>query len=653
VTARRVLVVALLAATTIVVCGANSYQPLSWSRESYRVHGVSYPAGGAAKVDTFRIWSRVTSFPNKGAIAAGYIDSAKCTTINSSDTGAAVRYGYISSNGAAGDTNTLVGLPGNLQFKMYSKGTIKGASTDIFQEDDFNWNGSQYLSFIWVSANGLHNGEKIESAFLMWNAPLDGTNTLSLSTYFTVRLDTISADYRAIDGVSVGRETGYTDPNWLDMSWSFCDIGDGERWAPALNLRHDWHDFGPRARQEHSGAYGEYSPADRAAGTVFRFDVTDAVQQASDNGTLGRGLLFVIAGYGQPYPSGASDVMVCAGNHPAVGTAGKGCPTFTATATSRRGEPAWRGARVPIVLTFDDSKADHTLYMPIVRAAGLHFTGAHTANYFTAREDSLYAANVGYVDIIHHSKTHVSTGSLSGANLNAELAREVTYDVPPWSVRPDTSAIRSYAYPGDSAKPKYSLNALTTMMAYGFTSARCLWREAATSSIGIIAYPAWRRPANMMAMASDGPESLMCQPGVTPKAALTTTAAVREALYDAVDVAYTLDQSPITLYIHDRAADAVTPTVLQYLVNEVQASNCARLVNYYDMIEMRTAGARWMDPAEITNAYANAHFFSTLYAQLVASGGFTGAAKYDSLRSAAGTPQSVKDNLLHVWISGK
>jgi peptidoglycan/xylan/chitin deacetylase (PgdA/CDA1 family) len=295
--------------------------------------------------------------------------------------------------------------------------------------------------------------------------------------------------------------------------------------------------------------------------------------------------------------------------------------------------------------------------MPVIRGAGLRFTAASQVNAYAAnlaRYDSLMTANAGYVDIVHHSLTHVSTGSLTGAGLNAEIEKADHYDSPPWHAGVDTSAITGFAYPGDAAKPKYSFEALSKIISYGYTSARCLTQEASSSSLGVINLPAWTRPMNMHTIAVTLCDSFMIVPGSSPPTPLSTAALVKEALFDVVDYLYYNEKAAAVVYIHNQAIDGITPAVLQLLIDRVNASNCARMTNYYDMLAMRMSGSPFVGPATITNATAAAGFYNTLYAQLTASpAGFLGAAKYDSVRTAAGTPQVMKDNMLKVWVDRK
>lgn len=619
--ARTICVAALLAAASAIICGAGyergytGYTGSGYSRDQ-----------GPARPDTIKVRSRSVKFPNSAALAASYskADSSFYDYDNKADNGTAIKYATIQmgapdatyhANGANGGTNGW--------------NRLYGLRVGDVTERTFEWvAGSQRLCYVWVSANGLRRGLKIERAHLMVNAGTGGVDLATTGNLLTVRLDTLSADYGILTGTAVGAAYGAAnDYNMFAATWNQMDTDLNTDWSPALASRDDaldgvlsgdWHDFGPRSATTFSGNY--------AAGYCFRFDVTDAVQQRIDDQAFdpAKGFLFVL----QIYGGTALAPTFSAGNHPVVAATSKGLPVFTAVASTRRGPLPWGDGKTKVALTFDDNKSDHTIYMPIVRAAGLKFTNVNQTEAFdvsplttfegetVTRYDSLMAANPGGFEIVHHSKTHPAWGSLTGTQFDLELSKFPHYFT--WYTVPDTTAISGFAHPGGTA-PRYSFEGIGAIIRQGYASARGNDRKTGVAPnetpVGWVDYLAWDRPANLYTIAVYGISNVVCSTGITSR---TSKASVKEALYDALDTMYQLDRSAFVMYAHSRAMDGLTAQNLQWFIEIVNESNNLDLINYYDLIELRRNGAQPMTPTEAAAWFDANGYNASIYSANVA-----------------------------------
>lgn len=605
---RSLIVLWLVVIAALSMCGAGVPQ-LGFGGNTGLGLRTGLGTGGDARVDTFRILSRDKQYPPTAQVTAGNISSdlSTYTTVNSDGKGGGVRWGYVQKS----QPDVAFYSVTNVDYVVAGQG---GTGEDNY----LAWNAGQYMGFIWVSANGLTNGQKIESAYLMFSP--DGTLTVASGEYVVARLDTNSSDYRMLATTTSAPGIANADTARFYMSWNHVNKHTSEAWTPPLDSRLDRHDFGPRSNSVIGP--GTYRVAN--GNHALKLDVTDAVQQASDNGELGRGLLFMI------YASSLhSTVAIAAGNYTWV-TGNGGCPSFVATATTRRGQKPWGGTHVPFVMTFDDSWPAHAGYYTAMTAAGHRFSTAIYRTRFEATNyDSLTAPNLANIDIMHHGKTHIGWGSVTGAALNTEIELDGMYSTAYWSVKPDTNAIIHAAWPGGSAQ-YYGLEAVSKLVGYGFTSARAFnIKTTATSPIGLISPPSWTQPMNLYAVGSVFASAIFLN-----GAAAGDSLYVKEKLEDYIDLMYTdYNKSALVVYAH-KTSDGVTQENLGFALRAAQRMNSTEPMSYTEMIARRMAP--FMDPATITTANGYTADQQTT------------AARYDSLRTANGD-----DKMLSVWISPK
>jgi hypothetical protein len=542
-------------------------------------------SGGGAPADTIRIVSRDRLFPNTAARAAGYVTAADTVgaIINQGSAGQAVRWGHVNK-----------GAPTTVYYDASSPYQNYYISCAIARpEDDTAWQATAALGFIWVSANGLTNGDKIESAYLMFNVAAFESFIVAADCYVAARLDTNSADYAMVASSIVGYGAD-TDTARMDISWDEVDATANTAWVPDLDDRTDRHDFGPRSDTV-------IGPGTYAAATCLRLNVTDAVQQVSDNGTLGRGMLFVI--YGAPFAQ--TDIaLFAAGDYgPYVGAGqAKGCPTFIATATSRRGPREWGGvARAPLVFTFDDQYPVQSGYFSALEALGKTFDVAvyrNAVNVFTW-VDSLYTLKPDPFYLIHHSYRHPSVGGLTGAALDSQLTRAWMPVEFTGFTAADTLGVVDWAWPGGGAAPVKSLAAASRCVDFGYRSARGFNAGWLLGQPGFEyeTYLGWGNWANPYAIKATGAPALF---GV---GAANSEAQLAEELGDLIDLHYTdYGKAPIIIYGHkyDAApADYISPAALTYLTNLAATLNSTEVMSYSDVLSLRLNGAVHKTPAQV------------------------------------------------------
>lgn len=585
----------------------------------YRTAGASFASAGNNEVVTRRVWSRVTNFPNFGAMTAGYITATDTVgaTINSGNAGEAVRWGFVSKA-----TPTVVNYDAG-------SGDYYISTTAGVGEDDYTWNPTTLLGFIWVSANGLENGDKIKSAFLLFNTYSWGGFTVNAGGYYAARLDTISNDYKILNG-TVG-DYGSGDVARFDATWNECDATGNVNWSPTLDSRTDRHDFGPMSDTV-------IGPGTYAAKTALRLDVTDAVQQASDNGTLGRGLLFVLYGNAGVLTSPAIGAGVLASNVGRGANGSKGCPGFIATAESRRGPRPWAGITpVPVAAIYDDQYPVQSSYFTAMESGGMRFDAAvfrdGVNNYSWV--DSVYSLKGSLFGLIHHSRTHPSLGGLTADQLAPQLSRKWFPEEFTGFAAADTVDILDTAWPGGGSSPAKSVLAISEMVNFGYRSARGyggVWDEPSKGAEyeTRLSWDGWFNAYNVRAA---GLSSVM------------NAADMADEIGDLVDEAYTnYGRSALILYGHRNTsspADGITPARLAQMIAITNASNACQILPYSEIVGMRLSGAPFVSP-QVASASAR----------------LSGMADSVAIRKAAAIQDSIyradaDPNLLEVWIGPK
>ncbi len=580
-------------------------------------------ASGAAKEDTIRIVSRDKLFPNSAALVAGYMVAADTVgaVINQGTAGQGVKWGHVYKGSAS-----TVYYDASAPYQNYIL-----RATNALREDDHAIQSSNYVGFIWVSANGLKAGYRVESASLMFNVAAYESFIVPSNGFFAVRLDTITADY-AMVATTVAVYGADTDTSRMDISYNEVDASGNKGWAPALDARQDRHDFGPRSDNV-------IGPGTYAAGTCLPLNVTDAVQQALDNAVadptiITRGFIFMLYGSvtqtdSPTFSAGDYEGYVGRGTNK-----GNGCPTFKAVTTSKRGPKAWGSGDVPFVMTFDDDWDAHVGYADAMWAAGRTFTAVTYNSGFVgnASYDSLLSPNLSRTTIVHHSSNHPGIGGLTGSSLNEQVTRSTYYTGSAWTNPPGNAAVQHYAWPVDGVSQIYGLPAVSMMIDHGYLSSRAASVKAdSTSPVGSIRYLSWDNVSNIYLVGSLFATAIF-QNGGNPAA----WAYIREEMTDAIDACYTnYGKGALVVYAH-KASDGITTDNLTIALAVADTLNCTQAMDYADVVSRRLSGSAFLDPATITEA--NGYTF----------GEETTAARYDSLRTA-----NDDDNMLRVWIAPK
>jgi fibronectin type 3 domain-containing protein len=555
-----------------------------------------YTGGGSAVPDTFRIWNHHWKYPNTAAKTAGYVytDTTRYTTINRAANGQNIRWGWINR-----------ALPDSVQASAgavsdYQNWTRSNGNTT---QDDFTWHASQRLFFVWMTANGLKDGQKVEDAYLTVNVS-SGAWTLPAGVYLSCVLDTISKDYRILNGNSVGLwGTANNDSSRFKATWNQLVRATPSAWEPVLTDRGDYHDFGPRS----ATTFGPGAGA--AQGTPLRFDVKDAVQQALDNGESERGFLFVIYAYSSNSNTTAWDFI--AGNASSVAT-GKGNPTFTATTTSRRGPKPWSGQRVPVTIQFDDSYDVQVGYYRALTDSGHVFNAAACSTNFAARDwlDSLYTLDPASIYFMNHTKTHASIGSVSGSALYAELSRTwfpslITADI-------DTSAIVDFSLAGGAGSPVIDAEAVEALYDFGYRSMRSGGFDwMAAPGFNHDSFLSWDAPVNRYQIRSVAAEYIFGYPGgwAGNHLAAASEAQIADELGDFVDLYYTnYGKAALVIYGHwydpgdDATASWVSEANLRYFIGLTNRLNSCQIMPHRDVVGLRLAGAQFLTPEQVSVA---------------------------------------------------
>ena len=570
------------AAAAVIVLGAlaalGAYRGGTYQGSSYGSHGLSYQAGTVG-VDTFKVLSRDKEVPNTAAVTAGYVFSnlTKYTTVNSGGDGRGVKWGHV----YRASPNTVY-YDGSAPYQGYN---IECATAR--NEDDFSWQANAALGFIWVSANGLKNGSRIESAYLMFNVAAFETYVVSAGCYVAARLDTISADYAATT-TSVKVYATDTDTARMDISWNECDASGNKNWNPTLDNRLDRHDFGPRSDDV-------IGPGSYSGGTCLRLNVTDAVQQASDNGTLGRGLLFVV--YGAPDIQ-TDNAFFSAGDYASwVGsTNGRGAPAFTCVSTSRRGVAPWNGVRVPIAMTFDDQYQVQVGWADAMIDSGKTFDIASfrdgVATAVNGWVDSLFVLRPTETQFIHHTRGHGSLGGMTAGQLPKAMSRTWYDSLLTGTGVPDTTKILDFAWPGGGSSPTVSPLAAEKMVDFGYRSCRgygLSW-TAANTGAPYETWLSWSGWANRYNIAAPNASAIFQFGG-----GASSDAQIEEALGDYVDKAYTdRARSALILYAHrynSAPADYVSEAKLRYFIGLTNRLNSCQILPYRTILDLRLSGA--------------------------------------------------------------
>ena len=644
---RALIILWLVALCALAMCGAKMPDVgLSGAnRMGVGLRG-GVGEGASSPLVEYRIWSKNTTFPNTAAIDAGYITATDTVTATKNTTNAlsnvaqAVRYCHV----AKGDpTNVQVSAAFD-GYRMFSTGTAA--------EDGITWNAAQQIAFVWVSTNGMTDAKKIQSAYLMVNFDAFA-QTVAAGSYIAARLDTVSTDYRITVGSSVGHGAS-NDYARMGASWNEIDDSLNLAWTPALDDRNDWHDFGPRSNNV-------IGPGVYARGTCHRLNVTDAVQQAADNGTLGRGLLFVIYSVGNTsnwgFSAGLNATFV---GRTADGTGyGKGDPTFLAYGTSRRGSIPWGGLRVPIAFQFDDSYPVQTEIYQALKDSGMTFTAAACASNIgdgdlgtslvhTDMLDSLWTAESANLYLVGHTKTHASLGSMTAGQLSANMER--TW----WSTffeGVDTTRIKDYALAGGYDAGIDNNAAVTcALVANGYRSMRSGGYDWETTKNGPgFAHDtrlSWDNYVSRYQLHSFNTRTFF---GVSDSTG-ATQAQIKENLTDYIDQFYTdYGKSAIIMYAHyykqALPRDWANAANMRYFIGLTRQLNSCEIIGYNDLIAARLDGAAAKTPSEVNLAARAGSIAAPDSAKIRKM-----SAKQDSMRLTDPTAYS---NLLRIWVGPK
>jgi len=582
---RRIAALAVIAFGAIAVMGSGGG---SYQGGSYGSRGASYQSGGVAKVDTVRVLSRDSVFPNTAAMAAGYFTTADTSdVVNQGGGGQAVKWGYTSNNASRVDS---------VWYRADKRDYL--LITTGLAEDDHSLGTTSYHAYVWFSSNGLEPGMKIESASVIFNLAYGGGVTIPAGGFIAARLDTISTDYRITGSNASVYQGAGADTARFDCSFNHVNKTATEAWDPLISARLDRHDWGPRSDSI-------VGPGEYLAGASFKLDVTDAVQQACDNAVadptiLTRGLLFTIYN-----SAGLGNYYIAAGSDPAFVRLGGGCPAFIATATTRRGARPWNGERVPIAFTFDDQADVQIGYYNAMAAAGKSFDWAiYDAALSNGSIDSLYALRADSIYVIHHSKTHTSLGTLTGDEIDPELARGWLMTDLTGVTAADTLGVIDWSWPAGVATPYKSIEVASRLIDYGYRSARGFgagW-DALSVAQEYETYLSWSGWVNRYNIRATNAALLFETVGGTGGAA-NTTAQITEELGDLIDKHYTdYGRAAMIIYGHrydTSPTDFISRAGLTHVINTAAALNSCEVMSYAEILNRRFSGATVKTPAQV------------------------------------------------------
>lgn len=580
---RKIGVIAALALALVLFGGSGEPQPgvggfvSSGARVGLGRNGIGV---GKAKTDTIRILARDRRYPNSAAVAAGYVesDSSYYDIFTTGYLGEGIRYG-----------NIMKGAPDSVlaSRSAWSDYTIWTRLNST--EDDMTWAATQRLGFVWVTGSGFELGQRVESASLMVNVINGGGVTLGGPLY--ARLDTVSLDYRMLAGGTSGVYGSNNDAGRLDCTWNDLSQSQDTQWIPALDARDDYHDFGPRsANFIPAGVY--------AQGTCWRFDVTDAVQQAVDNGEAERGFLFIIYGL-----TGTTVFTISGGNSALVGSLGHGNPCFEAEVTSRRGVRQWFGMRAPLALIFDDAYNSQVGAYSGLKTWGQTFEAAICSTNWYARDwqDSVRVADgTDAFNFTMHTATHPSLGSLGPNQLDRELSRGWVNDFLTTPV--DTAALIYLAWPGGAGTPVRSLGACERMVDFGYRAARSGGIPGELNTVtGRDVYWSWDSFVHRYLIWGLRGEYIFGNASGPTSTGPASYAQLKDNLTDYIDLYYTSQaKSAIVMYAHWYAEGAnedwFNEENVGWLAGLCDTLNCTEMVSFSQIVEMRLAGSSIVEP---------------------------------------------------------
>lgn len=644
--ARRMLRLwlALLALGALcAMCGADrgGYWPSYGGRGGYGVaRGTSYHAGGVAGVDTIRVMSRHSTYPNTGAIAADYFNAADTTgVLNSAADGTTVMWGWVRENQA---TTVQASASANSDYENW----IRQFGNSTEDNRDVTGDVNERYFFLWFSANGFKRGQKVESAYVVFNAPLGGA-TLGANTYFAARLDTIAKDYRIIaNNTANGTHGSNNDVGRFDASWTHLDAENSLTWDPVLNARDDYHDFGPRSGNQ-------IAPGTYAGGHPFRLDVTDAVQQRLDDprADLTKGFLFVM--YGSA--ASAVSIAITAGNQVASVTGAKGNPLFYATVTTKRGAKPWGMNGVPVCMTFDGNYPSQVPLYRALKDSGLVFDAAVVGYNFDVSApvydwpDSLLALHPGTVNILNHSKTTASLGSLTGAAIDPEIAR-TWIDTEFALSNYDTTSVVDWVWIGGVGTPYRSMETASRLMDFNYRTSRSAGFDwlAGQTAMHHDTRLAWHGYVNRYLI-----HSLKLENVFETSSAEASDAEVLERLTDLIDNYYTrYGRAALVMHGHtyDQGnSDYLSEAGMRKLIGLTRRLNSCEIMGYDEAIDRRMAGATFLAPGSMME-WVSAGSYTQVMRGIGADSNQIQAmaAQQDSVYEAGSDP-----NVLEMWLAPK
>jgi len=626
---KRLLLLIALAGSMALLAGAGGTYKGGTYEGDVATFGKTWIKQGSAAVDTFDFLVRDSRYPNTASQAEGFTvsDSTHYDIFNSGTDGAAVRWGWV-----------YQAQPTTVQASTSAWSDYTNWTRTYGTEDDNTWDGSQRFFFVWFNIDGLLTGQKVEEAYLVFNS--SGATSPDASEKMWARADTVSADYRILDGTSAGYVGSNNDYARFCASWDELDESTSTAWSPLLDDRDDYHDFGPR-----SNTYINLGSA-YAVGDVFRLDVTDAMQQVIDNGETERGVLFVIYGT----TNTASGIAIAAGISSTLASRG-GNPLLYGRVTSRRGAKPWSGVRVPASFTLDAAYAVQTGYYDAFKSAGYTFDAALDSISLTydsgAREwpDSAYVIDPTSIDFQSQGTIHASIAKIGPDSLATEMSRQWWDDF--FSGSFDTTRIVDWSWgSGPQGNPYKDREAVYAMVDWGYRSARDggpNWL-AGTEGFGGRTPLSWDNPTNLYLMRGESLEFVMTDivpPGTGTAPADTAT--IYDRLLDYVDIYYTdYGKSALLFYGHNynynSSAEFLTAENFAYICELSDRLNCFEVVPHRSIVSQRLSS--FMAPAAVETF--------TGWTQKDSTVAKTVAAQQDSLYSADGAGQ-----LMKLWITPK
>jgi hypothetical protein len=577
---RRVVLIAVLALLLAVMGGANKRPGTYNQGEGDWWASGTGSTGGIAAADTIIYLVQHESLPNTAASAEGWLPASPDSLLEGDD-GSTVMWGMTKT----GDDGIF--LYSGADYQIIT--TALSTETDI--SSDYN-----YKALLWFSLDGVEQGDRIEDAYLCFNmgrwsatAPLAASNE-----YIAARGDTVSTDALAI----TSNASGLSAPSRMGISDGYIVVENSTPWPLSLRPtdRDDLHDFGPRSDSLWRAADAQEvgnNDTNMTEGEPIRLDVTDIMQQVVDSGNAGSGVFFYpyyIRGSG-----GGASLQINAGDNGAYVSPAGGNPCLTFKRITRRGVRPWGGVEVPVILTFDDNHAEQKFWVASMDSAGHESTIMNVADFNTTWLDSILGVNPDALYLVNHSKTHTSTGSLSGGALDNELTRTHMLSKLSNLSASDTAGIVDFAWPGGVQRPLFSVEAMRRMVDFGYRASRATL--ISDGPVGPSSPFAWDDYVNVF-MIEAPVASAIFEDGGSP----ASESYMREKLLAYADDCRNNGKSAMVLYMHDYD-DGVTGAALESFLGIVDDYDFLQIMDYDAALTMRLGGATYVEP-DTTQGFA-------------------------------------------------